>query len=39
MEDWKKVEELRVKANVSYEDARQAMEACNFDMLDAMSYL
>lgn len=39
MEDWKKVEELRVKANVSYEDARQAMEACNFDMLDAMKYL
>jgi hypothetical protein len=39
MELFEKVEALREKANVSYEDAKAAMEACNYDMLDAMIYL
>ncbi len=39
MENWKKVDALRVKANVSLEEAKEAMEACNYDMLDAMIYL
>lgn len=39
MEMLEKVEKLREKANVSYEDAKQALEACNYDMLDAMVYL
>lgn len=39
MEKFEKVEALREKANVSYEDAKVALEACNYDMLDAMIYL
>ncbi|MBR2401880.1 MAG: UBA/TS-N domain protein [Lachnospiraceae bacterium] len=39
MENFEKVEALREKANVSFEDAKEAMEACNYDMLDAMIYL
>ena len=39
MEFFEKVEALREKANVSYEVAKEAMEACNYDMLDAMIYL
>lgn len=39
MENFEKVEVLREKANVSYEDAKVALEACNYDMLDAMIYL
>ncbi|MBQ8822119.1 MAG: UBA/TS-N domain protein [Lachnospiraceae bacterium] len=39
MENFEKVEVLREKANVSFEDAKEAMEACNYDMLDAMIYL
>ncbi len=39
MEKFEKVEVLREKANVSFEDAKAAMEACNYDMLDAMIYL
>ncbi|MBQ9142229.1 MAG: UBA/TS-N domain protein [Lachnospiraceae bacterium] len=39
MENFEKVEALREKANVSFEDAKAAMEACNYDMLDAMIYL
>ena len=39
MENFEKVEMLKVKANVSYEEAKEAMEACNYDMLDAMIYL
>ena len=39
MENFEKVERLREKAKVSYEDAKAAMEACNYDMLDAMIYL
>ena len=33
------VEKIREKANVSYEEARNALEACNYDLLDAMVYL
>ena len=39
MENFEKVEVLREKANVSFEDAKMALEACNYDMLDAMIYL
>lgn len=39
MENFEKVELLREKANVSFEEAKEAMEACNYDMLDAMIYL
>lgn len=39
MENFEKVEMLTKKANVSFEDAKEAMEACNYDMLDAMIYL
>ncbi len=39
MDNFEKVEALKDKANVSYEDAKEAMEACNYDMLDAMIYL
>ena len=33
-----KVEALRNKAGVSYEDAKAALEANDWDVLDAMSY-
>ncbi len=39
MENLKKVDALRMKAKVTYEEAKEAMEACNYDMLDAMIYL
>ncbi len=39
MENFEKVELLREKANVTFEEAKEAMEACNYDMLDAMIYL
>ena len=39
MENFEKVEMLREKANVSFEEAKEAMEACGYDMLDAMIYL
>ncbi len=39
MEMLEKVEKLREKANVSYEDAKAALEACNYDVLDALVYL
>ncbi len=39
MEMLEKVEKLREKANVSYEDAKEALEACNYDVLDALVYL
>lgn len=39
MEHFEKVEKLRQRANVSYEEAKQALEACEWDMLDAMVYL
>ena len=39
MEQLEKVEKLRQRANVTYEEAKQALEACNWDLLDAMVYL
>ena len=36
MVDFEKVEKLVQKANVSYEDAKNALEAANGDMLDAI---
>lgn len=39
MEHFEKVEKLRQRANVSYEEAKQALEACEWDMLDAIVYL
>ena len=39
MDEMEKVEKLREKANVTYEEAKEALEASNGDMLDAMIYL
>ena len=42
MEDFEKmerVEKLRQKTGVTYEEAKNALEACNWDMLDAVVYL
>lgn len=39
MEQFEKVEKLREKANVTYEEAKEALEANNWDILDAMVYL
>lgn len=39
MEQLEKVEKLRERAKVSYEEAKEALEACNWDLLDAMVYL
>lgn len=39
MEQFEKVEKLRQKANVSYEEAKNALEQNNWDLLDAMVYL
>ena len=39
MEQFEKVEKLREKANVSYEEAKEALEANDWDILDAMVYL
>ncbi len=36
MENIEKVEKLRERANVTYEEARQALEENNWDLLDAM---
>lgn len=33
------IDELRKRANVNYEDARDALEKCNGDMLEALIYL
>lgn len=33
------VEELRKRANVSYDDAKDALEKCNGDLLEALIYL
>jgi lipopolysaccharide/colanic/teichoic acid biosynthesis glycosyltransferase len=33
------IDELRKRANVSYEDARNALEKCNGDMVEALIYL
>lgn len=39
MDNFEKVEKLRERANVSYEEAKQALENSNWDILDAMIYL
>ncbi len=39
MDKLEKVEKLREKTGVSYEDARNALEACDYDLLDAIIYL
>lgn len=39
MEQFEKVEKLRERANVTYEEAREALEQSNWDILDAMIYL
>ena len=39
MDEFDKVEKLRQRANVSYEEARDALRACDGDLLDAMVYL
>ncbi len=39
MEYFEKVEKLREKANVSFEEAKEALENSNWDILDAMIYL
>ncbi len=39
MEQLEKIEKLSERAKVSYDEAREALEACNWDILDAMVYL
>lgn len=39
MDEFEKVEKLRQRADVSYEDAKAALTAANGDLLDAMIYL
>lgn len=39
MENLEKVELIREKCNVSYEEARDALEACDYDVLDAIVML
>lgn len=39
MDHFEMVEKLRERAQVSYEDARQALEATGWDLLDALVYL
>jgi len=39
MENFEKVEKLTERANVSYAEAKAALEATNWDLLDAMIYL
>jgi hypothetical protein len=39
MDNFEKVEKLRERANVTYEEAKQALENSNWDILDAMIYL
>ena len=39
MDQLEKVEKIREKTGVSYEDAKSALEACNYDLLDAIVYL
>lgn len=36
MEHYEKVEKLREKANISYEEARAVLEECDWDLLDAI---
>lgn len=39
MDNLEKVEKIREKTGVSYEDAKNALEACSNDILDAIVYL
>ena len=39
MTEFEKVEKLRERANVSYEEAKEALLASEGDLLDAMIYL
>ncbi len=39
MDNFEKVEKIAERAHVSFEDAKAALEATNWDMLDAMIYL
>lgn len=39
MENLEKVEKIRANTGVTYEDAKNALEACNYDILDAIVYL
>ena len=39
MEMLEKVELVREKTGVSYQDAKEALEACNYDVLDAIIWL
>lgn len=39
MDDLEKVERLRERADVSYEEAKKALDECGGNMLDAMVYL
>lgn len=39
MDNLEKVEKLRTKTGVSYEEAKNALEASNYDLLDAIIYL
>lgn len=39
MDKFEKVEKLKERANVSYEEAKEALEACEWDVLEAMIYL
>ncbi len=39
MDHLEKVEKLRQRANVSYEEAKKALEDCDWDMLDALVLL
>lgn len=39
MDQFEKVEKLKERANVTYEEAKQALEASEWDILEAMIYL
>ena len=39
MDEFEKIEKLRQRANVTYEEAAKALRECNGDLLDAMIYL
>ena len=39
MDQFEKVEKLKERANVTYEEAKQALEASGWDVLEAMIYL
>lgn len=39
MDNLEKAEKIREKTGVTYDEAKRALEACNYDMLDAIVYL